>query len=296
MYHIKHNQDLHTIEIEDSKKEVYAKINLSEGASLLLLTLSGRQIIKDLYPLTYSNTYASSILFPFANRIKDGAYTFKGQNFLFEINQKEENNALHGLVYNKIFTLIDEKTTERSASVILQYEELKESIGFPYTFIIQLEYTLTNNGLSLGVSVKNTSTKAFPFTLGWHPYFDSSSLYDSTLEFESNKKLIIGDRNITTGIETIEPVSVFQIKDKQLDDCYVLDSNEIVFKTPDYELFIKSTSQENFLQMYTPPKANTIAIEPTTGVSDSFNNEIGLQILNPNESYRLSWSVQVNNK
>jgi aldose 1-epimerase len=148
----------------------------------------------------------------------------------------------------------------------------------------------------LEVSVQNTSAKTFPFTLGWHPYFSSSSLYESTVEFESNQKLILDDRNITTGIETIDSVDVFEVKDKQLDDCFILDSNKIVFKTPDFNLTMKASSKENFLQMYTPPKANTIAIEPTTGVSDSFNNKIGLQVLNPNESYGLKWSVEVTNK
>lgn len=296
MYKIKHHQDLHILEIENSTKDVYAKINLKEGASLQLLTLSGHQIIKDLHPLPYSTTYASSILFPFANRIKDGAYAFEGENYQFEINQKQENNALHGLVYNKTFQLIDQKSTEAKASVVLQYKEVDKSPGFPYSYTIQLQYAFTKNGLSLGVSVINTSAKAFPFTLGWHPYFYSSDLYNSSVVFDSTKKLILDDRNITIGEEEIDNVGVFEVRDKQLDDCYVLNAGKIVFKTPDFDLLMQSSSKEHFLQMYTPPKPNTIAIEPTTGVSDSFNNNIGLQILNPNERYGLNWSVEVINK
>ena len=295
MYNIKHHKDSHILEIEDSNNKTYAKINLNEGAALQLLTLSGHEIIKDLHPLPYADTYASSILFPFANRIKDGSYSFEGKDFQFEINQKEENNALHGLVYNKTFKVVDKKSSETSASVILQYDEVNESKGFPYTFAIQLKYTLTKKDLNLSVSIKNTDVKSFPFTLGWHPYFSTSDLYKSTLAFDSNKKLILGDRNITTGIEKIESINIFEVKDKQLDDCYILDSGKTVFKTPDYELTIKASSKENFLQMYTPPKENIIAIEPTTGVSDSFNNSIGLQVLNPNESYELNWSLEINN-
>lgn len=295
MYNIKHHKDSHILEIEDSNNKTYAKINLNEGAALQLLTLSGHEIIKDLHPLPYADTYASSILFPFANRIKDGSYSFEGKDFQFEINQKEENNALHGLVYNKTFKVVDKKSSETSASVILQYDEVNESKGFPYTFAIQLKYTLTKKDLNLSVSIKNTDVKSFPFTLGWHPYFSTSDLYKSTLAFDSNKKLILGDRNITTGIEKIESINIFEVKDKQLDDCYILDSGKTIFKTPDFDLEIKASSKENFLQMYTPPKANTIAIEPTTGVSDSFNNKIGLQILKPNEMYNLNWSLEIKN-
>lgn len=295
MYKFKHHQDSNVLEIENSKDKVYAKIYLNEGASLQELTLNGHAVIIDLEPLLYESTYASSILFPFANRIKDGSYSFNDENQVFEINQKEENNALHGLIYNKAFKVITQNNTNTSASVTLQYDEEKESKGFPYTYAIQLKYTLTKKKLSLNVSVKNTDSKAFPFTLGWHPYFKSSDLYTSKVVFDSRKKLVFGDRNITTGVEDIDAVGVFEIKDKQLDDCYILDSNNIIFKTPDFDLEIKASSKETFMQMYTPPKANIIAIEPTTGVSDSFNNKIGLQVLNPRESYGLEWSVEITN-
>lgn len=293
MYKINHNKELNILEIENSKSEVSGKIHLDSGASLQELTLKGHAIIKDLSPLTYANTYASSILFPFANRIKDGAYTFNDQEFQFEINQKEENNALHGLVYDKTFQIINQEISNNSASILLEYNETELSIGFPYTYTIQLKYVFTSNGLSLNVSVKNTDSKAFPFTLGWHPYFLSDNLFNSSLDFKSNKKIVLGERNITTGVEDFELNDVFHIEDKQLDDCWVLDANEVIFNTPKYQLQMASSTENNFLQAYTPPKLNTIAIEPTTGVSDSFNNHIGLKILDANDTYNINWSLKI---
>ncbi|WP_303317875.1 aldose 1-epimerase [Flavivirga abyssicola] len=293
MYKISHNTASNILEIENLENGVYGKIYLDSGASLQELTLNGIAIIKDLSPLTYANTYASSILFPFANRIKDGAYTFNDKNFEFEINQQEENNALHGLVYNKTFSIVDQETSHDSASILLEYNETELSIGFPYTYTIQLKYIFTSNDLSLNVSVKNTDSKAFPFTLGWHPYFLSDDLFNSSLEFNSSKKIVLGERNITTGVENFELKDIFAIEDKQLDDCWVLDSNKVIFNTPEYKLIIESSAENNFLQAYTPPKLNTIAIEPTTGVSDSFNNHIGLEVLDPNDTYNINWSLKI---
>ena len=65
-----------------------------------------KKIITDLAPLDYEKTYASSIMFPFANRINNGKYTFMGGEFQLYCNEKESNNALHGLIYNKKFDLI----------------------------------------------------------------------------------------------------------------------------------------------------------------------------------------------
>ena len=69
----------------------------------------------------------------------------------------------------------------------------------------------------------------------------------------------------------------------------------MVFNTPKYQLTFKSSAEDNFIQAYTPERANTIAIEPTTGVSNSFNNKIGLQSLNTNEKYSIAWKININN-
>ena len=287
------NNNIEAIELENANKTSYAKILLNLGASLQELKLGNKILIEDLKPLDYKNTYASSILFPFANRIKDGVYTFNNETFSFPVNELGNNNALHGLVFDKTFEIVKQEVTEHQASLTLVYNETLESKGFPYTYNIQLEYILKDTTLDLNVSITNTDTKAFPFTLGWHPYFVSKNLYESSLNFDSNKQLILDERCITTGTKTIENSSVFNIEDKKLDDCFILNSNEVQFNTPDHKVLIHSNSKESFLQIYTPPRANTIAIEPTTGVSDSFNNKMGLQILNVSETYHLNWNIKL---
>lgn len=291
MYTIKHNQKLDVLKIENAN--TYAKIYLDAGASLQELTLNGHEIIKDLSPLSYADTYASSILFPFANRIKDGKYTFKGKDFQFEPNQEEEHNALHGLVFNKTFKVNDTMVNEDFASVTLEYKETNKSIGFPYTYTIELEYIFSNENLELKLTVRNTDSETFPFTLGWHPYFTSDNLFESILQFDSTEKIILGDRNITKGTAKIDTTEAFKIAGQQFDDCWILNSDQVIFKTPKYDLQFNATGNNNFLQVYTPPKENTIAIEPTTGVSDSFNNGIGLETLEPGDSHSITWRLNI---
>ena len=69
----------------------------------------------------------------------------------------------------------------------------------------------------------------------------------------------------------------------------------IEFKTPNYQIEITTNQIENYLQLYTPKGLPIIAIEPTTGISNSFNNKIGLQVLEPKESYSLLWNVKLKN-
>lgn len=290
----KNNRDY--LLIEDTLKTSSAKIYLDQGASLQELRLNNHELIKDMNSLTYDNTYTSAILFPFANRIKDGSYEFDKKTYQLDINEKGLNNAIHGLVYNKTFEVIDQEATETYASVKLVYHENHLSQGFPFTYTIHLEYVLTQSGLALNVEIKNTSSKTFPFTIGWHPYFLSSNLYDSHVDFSSDKKIVFDERNITTGVNDFKKNGNFEILDKFLDDCFVLNSKEILFNTPKYNLELSSSEKDSFLQLYTPPHKNTIAIEPTTGVSDSFNNGIGLKTLQPSETYKISWNLKINDK
>lgn len=282
--------------IKHSSNSFFAELALHKGASLQKLKLNNIEIIKDLHPLTYEGTYASSILFPFANRIKDGKYTFRGNHFQFPVNVAEENNALHGLVFDKTFSLTESHLNKNSAKIVLEYNEKNKAVCFPFTYNLQLTYTFTKDRMNLEMKIKNTSSSSFPFTVGWHPYFYANNLQDCSLQFNAKNKMILDDRNITIDTKTVKSCETIAIENNQFDDCWELKSDPVVFTTPDYNLTFHATGNNNFLQVYTPPKKNTIAIEQTTGVSDSFNNQIGLAILPENEAYQINWSLFLENK
>jgi aldose 1-epimerase len=282
------------IALENASKTTKAKICLEEGASLKELKFNEVFIINEQPNFDYKDSYASSILFPFVSRIQEGAYIFKDIEYQFNCNDSEKN-ALHGLVYNKKFKVVNTIENFKFCSVTFEYEEIKESSGFPYTYKIQLTYTLFEKEISLSVKIENTALKAFPFTLGWHPYFFSDDLSNSTLKFKSDKKIEFDDNLITKRVVDFKIEEEFKIEDKQLDDCFILNSDTIEFKTPNYQIEITTNQIENYLQLYTPKDLPIIAIEPMTGISNSFNNKIGLKVLEPKKSYSLSWNVKLNN-
>ncbi|MBJ7880866.1 aldose 1-epimerase [Gelidibacter salicanalis] len=293
MYIITQNNQTGIVKIKSVSQGVYAKVCLNDGGSLQELTLNNLPLIVDLAPLTYSTTYASALLFPFANRIKDGQYRFNDQQFQLNTNNKEENNALHGLVYNKSFSVTHQSAHKEGAELIMEYDYKQLEDGFPFPFKMRLKYTFTKTGLDLNVSVINTSDATFPFTIGWHPYFLSQNLDHSILKFESGHKLNIGDRNIGLDLESISPIDSVVLRNKTLDDCWQLKGTDVRFETPNYKLNLSSSQADNFLQVYTPPKEHIIAIEPTTGVSDSFNNKLGLKFLEPKEIFDITWTLKI---
>ena len=286
-------QGLHYIELTSSDGASKAQISLNQGGRLSNLVFEDTQVLADFDASTYKNNYASSILFPFVNRIKDGKYKFNNSKYTLNCNEVDKNNALHGLVYNKTFVCAKKALTLNDASVTLQYKDFGKHQGFPFKFNIELTYTLNKKGIIVSVNIINKDEKTFPFSLGWHPYFYSKNLDNSTLNFSSNKKYVFDNQQIISGTTNLNIEMPFQLKAVTLDDCYLLKTNKIDFLTPEYSFKIASTSKENFLQLYTPEVYNVIAIEPMTGAGNNFNNKIGLQTLQPNETYNMKWLLAI---
>lgn len=278
------------IELQNSSKTTTAKICLDEGARIVSLKFKDKIIIEDYPNFDYKDSYASSILFPFASRIKEGKYTFEGNDYQLEKNDGE--NALHGLVYNKKFELFEPEEHQDNCSATFNYFEKNESKGFPFTYFLSVTYTLFEDSLNIRITVKNTDTRSFPFTLGWHPYFNSTDLKNSFLSFKSDEKIKFDKNLITKNVKEQKTPEIFKIEDQQLDDCFILKDNEVSFKTPTYKIDITADSEDNFLQLYTPKDKSIIAIEPMTGVSDTFNNKIGMQVLQANKTYVLNWDLK----
>lgn len=287
------SKDNKVIEITNSVSGTKAKIQLSYGASLNELNIRNIKVITNLYPLDYKKTYPSSILFPFANRINDGQFNFNGSNYNLQCNEKQLNNAIHGLVYNKAFLVDELKKFKNHAEIKLYYEELNPPTGYPFKFRVELTYKLTNEFLSLKINVINLDDKKLPFTVGWHPYFKSVDLDKSKIQFDCIKKIKCNKNNIALGFEPFNSKMPLSLRKRRFDDAFVLENPDVKFFTPEYDLVLKSSEKESFLQLYTPMNTNAIAIEPMTGVSDSFNNKIGLKKLSPGQSYSIEWQVSI---
>ena len=279
------------LDLKNAVNSTSARISLDEGGSIEGLKFDNEYVIKLQPNFKYKDSYASSILFPFANRIEKGQYSFKEKDYQLACNESGKN-ALHGLVHNKQFQLIEKVENINFSSVTICFEEIEEREGFPFNYKIYITYTLSKNKIKIAVKIENTGTNSFPFTLGWHPYFVSKDLYHSSLSFKSNKKIEFDKNLITKGIikASAEELKI-KIQNKQLDDCFILNSNTIKFITPTYQIQIATDQIENYLQIYTPKNSSIIAIEPMTGISNSFNNKIGLQTLEPHNKYELKWTV-----
>jgi aldose 1-epimerase len=260
-----------------------------EGTSVIDGIRSDESGLKD-----YNSTFKSSILFPFPNRVKDGIFGFGEHVYQLDINDLIFKNAIHGLVYDAEF---DYEIFENSSGNLLVKLSLRKDgseAGFPFSYDLDLIYTFDPSGnVSLGIEARNTGFQTFPFGIGWHPYFLSSDLDNSSISAKFEDHFLCPERMIPQEKEEAQLDPIFLIADQSFDDGYSLSEASCKIETPDYEISLEfETGSKPYLQIYTPDHRNSIAIEPMTCVTDALNNGVGLEALDPGET--CSWLIQMN--
>jgi aldose 1-epimerase len=245
-------------------------------------------------------------LFPFAGRIKDGKYNFNGNEYTLELNYPEENNACHGLVYDKQFKFTSSIITENDIAVSLEYTPLKPESGYPFMYKIVITYLLhETNGITCITSVENTGADEMLFSDGWHHYFhiNDRKVNSLTLKSEVNTAHELTNHGIPTGkTENFRMDKAELIGDKKLDNVFSMDQKDKAVTTlysaeDDLSLNIWQQAGEGkyrFLVIYTPAGRDTIAVEPISNNTNSFNNKQNIILLQHGKKWegRMGFFIQ----
>ena len=300
-FHKHKNPLLNQYNISCKNEHFEAVIFPNLGASLQKLIVNSTKIIDEIKPKTthlkkYSNQFNSSILFPFPNRIANGKYIFNNKSFELEINDIENNNALHGQVFNAPFELKNSEVSTDKALLTFNFNQTNKIKGFPFLYGIELTYVFTPKTVELLFKITNNDNCSFPFGIGWHPYFCVENLQESTINFNAKKQFVFNQNLIPINTKKSNLKVPFKIGDSMFDDCFELNEPKIDFATNLYQFEMRFTGKpaNRFLQIYTPKKRKSIAIEPMTCAPNSFNNLFGLQTLDSKNTF--NWEITLNFK
>lgn len=245
-----------------------------------------------------SNGFKSAKMSPFACRLFNGEYQHASQFYKIEKCYLGDH-AIHGLLYDAEFEIIKTALQEKEATVILEHHYKGNDKGFPFEYSVQLHWTFfEDNKVSVQTVLSNKSSHSIPMMDGWHPYFKLGTTIDNCkLQFHNQGMLVYDAQLIPTG-ETI-PQPIFEngvlLENIKLDNGYLLTPTQpqCTFQNENYVLTITPDEAYPYLQLYTPDHRKSIAIENISGAPDSFNNKIGLHIMQPQSIWRLKTSYQL---
>ena len=237
--------------------------------------------------------FRGRFLFPFNDRIPEGKYLFKGKEYQLAINCIEDGSAIHGFMYNKKVSILKHTETE----AVFYWRTGKDKIqGYPFDISLKTEIKLHNGGVKISFTVINEGEIPAPYALGWHSYFktDQSStlqaVYPYYFDIDENF-LAIGDGVPSSGSKfDFSKESTFS--DLFLDHSFTVPSDgKTILRNRDYSIKIE---QENFAytQLFIPPDKTSIAIEPISSKSNSFNSE-EILVLEEGEEYCASIRIDL---
>jgi len=226
-------------------------------------------------------SYGIPLLFPFPNRLRDGAFMFQGERFAIDPPR-------HGFVRDKAWRVLETGASAREGAWIRS--EIKASDypreildQFPFPFTLQVTYRLRNGGLELHAIAENTGERDMPTGFGIHPYFSrpergtiqvpAAKLWELSDSLPTGKLLDVDGSFDLRQPRDISGLRLDDIYTEALADssgrvqCFLNDEANRVQTVVDFD-----PKEFPHIVVYTPPAPRSaICIEPNTCPTDAFN-------------------------
>jgi aldose 1-epimerase len=250
------------------------------------------------------------LLLPWPNRIARATYRFAGKEFQLPVNEPRTGSAIHGLVRDKRWRLVDAS----SAAVTLAMD-LAPQDGYPFRLGLTATYTLNDSGLTVTVTAVNDGERSCPYGAGAHPYLrlaGGDAIDGALLCIPAAATLQADARGIPTGLELPVDGTDLDFRTPRLLGSQILDT-AFTRLVPDGDGVIRIAltdadgghgaevwmdGSHRYAMIYsgdTLPEVTRrrrgLAIEPMTCAPDAFNSGAGLVVLQPGETHSSTWGI-----
>lgn len=172
------------------------------GATLRAYNVGSNPVIDGFAPHEWSHSGRGQVLAPWPNRLADGRYEFNGVRAQAALDEPERRNAIHGLVRWLPWAL--QTRHQNHLSLRLQ---LHPSPGYPFSLLLEMQYHVGREGLSVTTTALSTDDGPVPFGLGFHPYLTAGpeTVDGAILKLPAHHTLDVDERGLPTG--SMSPVA-----------------------------------------------------------------------------------------
>lgn len=249
------------------------------------------------------SSHGNFIMLPYSNRIKDAAFTWKGETYQLE---NQEKHAIHGDVRDRPWTV----TSQSGQQIVLEIESQDfPDFNFPFPISAKCVYKLSENQLSITLAVTNKSESAIPLGFGLHPYFntrlggenDSARVRFSAQGYYPYQ----GETPLPEGppVSIPEDFCYDSLEDIRtgIDHCYSGWNGKALIAWPQSKVELRIQCEEIYSHaiFFTPPDKDFFAFEPATMCTDGFNalehgqQDTGVQSIDAGETLTAECSLFV---
>lgn len=221
---------------------------------------------------------ASFIMLPWANRLRNARFRFRGQDYPLEVTNAD-GTAIHGTVRKLPWRILSEQSTQ----ILMAFDSAAhDKLNYPFAFSAHAEYRLEANDFVWKLRLKNADTCAIPVGFGHHPYFlKQAGSMDSRvhLEIPYDQQYTLIDDMAVSDPGPIQDVSDFRRLRPLGDDYYssLFTGRQstlpmrIVYPELNVELHLMADPVFAHTMLYAPLGKPFFAVEPQTNANDGFN-------------------------
>jgi aldose 1-epimerase len=267
------------------------------GARLRSWSLGGDELLDTFAADAPADSFRGAVLAPWPNRVRDGHYVFGGVEHRLTLTEPERGAALHGLVLDEPFAVVD-----RTGAAVTLACELRDRPGYPFAVRVEVTYELAPDELTFTLRATNRGDGPAPFGGGLHPYVRGRA-DDRVLEVPAATHVPVDERMLPSG----PPVPVAgtpydftrarHVGRQRIDTCFgdlARDADgraRVRLSGGEREIELWLDERFRFVHVYTadavddPARARAaIAVEPVTCAPDAFNSGAGLEVIEPGAS------------
>ncbi len=226
---------------------------------------------------------------PFANRIRNGAFQFRGRTITLKPNMKGERLPLHGQGWLHPWRV--KQANDSAAELVFEHAAGE----WPWAYQAHQLISLDDGALEIRLTCRNVSAEDMPCGLGLHPYFPCSATTVLNAAVE----------NVWTIDADILPVSReratgrYDLRERRicganLDNGFEEWSGRADIKWPDAGAAMTILSAASRLQIFSPAQGGIFVVEPVTNANAALNAAeadwpaLGLVILKTGEETSLT--------
>jgi aldose 1-epimerase len=171
------------------------------GGGLRTCDVGGRPVLDGYAAEAMCDGARGQQLVPWPNRVKDGGWTWNGEQQQLALTEPEQHNAIHGLVRWMPWHVLE----HTDSSVSLGCAAYPQP-GYPWPFDVTVTYALSGDGLGVHTAITNHGTSPAAVACGAHPYITvgTATVDDALLHVPARTWIPTGAQQIPTGREPVD--------------------------------------------------------------------------------------------
>ncbi len=171
------------------------------GGALCSYVASGHELLDGYGPDQRCTDARGQSLISWPNRLRDGRYTFEGQEHQLPLTEPGKHNAIHGLVRWANWTVAEQAEDHATMAQVLHPQS-----GWPFALDLRIEYTLSDEGLAVRTTATNVGRDRCPYGAGAHPYLQlgTSTINPLVVQAPGRRRLLSDEQGIPIGEEPVD--------------------------------------------------------------------------------------------